>query len=551
MHQSVGFKLQAMIATAFLLTAVMIVLLVSQQARRIDGLLAARSESLREHVAEVVKDRESRIYELKIETIKTRLENTARELNAMLKALGIEGTVLADQYATESKAAAIEEIQRIYYEKSSGAMDNNTIYPFIVDGKGAVVLHPRLEAGDTSIMDHPFGKRMVAASEPLFEYDYQGTKKFMLVRAMPEWDWRIGFAVPRDVLLGPAAEVAASISHFEGEIDASFLGLIRISGVFIGIIALISIAALGFMVHRVVIQPLQRIIETMGQGAERVASASGQISDASRQLAEGASEQAASTEETSAALEEVASMTRRNAENADQVDHLMREVNQVVGEANAAMTELNGSMETISRAGAETSKIIKTIDEIAFQTNLLALNASVEAARAGEFGAGFAVVAGEVRNLAMRATAAARNTSDLIEGTVEKVEDGARLVAETSNAFGRVRESATKVGDLLGEISAGSTEQAEGIRQVNEAVADMDGVVQRNAANAEECASASEEMKAEAERMRLSVGDLMKMVGHAGRREFGNNGHKKTKSARLGPVIPKGADSVGIRRGEA
>ena len=171
------------------------------------------------------------------------------------------------------------------------------------------------------------------------------------------------------------------------------------------------------------------------------------------------------------------------------------------------------AVDAISKSSEETGKIIKTIDEIAFQTNLLALNAAVEAARAGEAGAGFAVVAGEVRNLAMRAADAARNTAELIEGTVKKVNEGGELVATTNEAFTEVAESASKVGELVGEIAAASNEQAEGIEQVNKAVVEMDKVVQQNAANAEESASASEEMNAQAEQMKGFVDDLVALVG--------------------------------------
>ena len=163
------------------------------------------------------------------------------------------------------------------------------------------------------------------------------------------------------------------------------------------------------------------------------------------------------------------------------------------------MKQMTSSMDDISSASAETSKIIKTIDEIAFQTNLLALNAAVEAARAGEAGMGFAVVADEVRNLAQRAAEAAGNTADLIEGTVKKVQVGSDLVTKTNEIFQEVTEGSAKMGELVAEIAAASQEQARGIEQVNIAVAQMDKVIQQNAAGAEELASAMAAFKTTAE----------------------------------------------------
>jgi methyl-accepting chemotaxis protein len=258
--------------------------------------------------------------------------------------------------------------------------------------------------------------------------------------------------------------------------------------------------------------PLRLVIGGLTDCADQVASRSDHIATSSQSLAEGSSEQAASLEETSSSLEEMSSMTKQNADNAKQADNLIKEANQVVGKANESMTQLTASMEEISRASEETSKIIKTIDEIAFQTNLLALNAAVEAARAGEAGAGFAVVADEVRNLAMRAAEAAKNTARLIEGTVKRVKDGSEIVGSTNESFQEVAKNSSKVGELVSEIAAASDEQAKGAEQVNQAVGEMDKVVQATAASAEESASASEELKTQAEQMLDFVEELSALV---------------------------------------
>ncbi|MCP3952655.1 MAG: hypothetical protein GY697_10630 [Desulfobacterales bacterium] len=309
------------------------------------------------------------------------------------------------------------------------------------------------------------------------------------------------------------SDLGAEIAK-ESASQAAFLKIVAVISLIIGVVVALG---LGIIISRYISKTLIRISSQMDEGAEQVASASGQVSSASQSLAEGSSEQAASIEETSASLEEMSSMTSQNADNAGQADNLMKEANKVVGQANDSMGKLTGSMEEIAKASEETSKIIKTIDEIAFQTNLLALNAAVEAARAGEAGAGFAVVADEVRNLAMRAADAAKNTSELIEGTVTKVSDGTDLVTRTNEAFSQVAESSAKVGELVAEIAAASSEQSQGIGQVNIAVTEMDKVTQQNAANAEESASASEELNAQAEQMKSSVADLAALVGGDGR----------------------------------
>jgi methyl-accepting chemotaxis protein len=213
------------------------------------------------------------------------------------------------------------------------------------------------------------------------------------------------------------------------------------------------------------------------------------IFDASQSVASAASQQAASIEETSASLEELSSMTKRNTEHAIMAENLMRDSSAKVHQVDQIMTELNGSMASISQSSEEISKIASTIEGIAFQTNLLALNAAVEAARAGEAGAGFAVVAEEVRSLAMRTATAARNTSELIGLSVGNIRHGSVLAGKTVEAFKGLSESAAKVLNLMSEISSASTEQSSGIAQINEAVHEMDTAIQQNAATAEQLTS--------------------------------------------------------------
>jgi methyl-accepting chemotaxis protein len=310
--------------------------------------------------------------------------------------------------------------------------------------------------------------------------------------------------------------------------------MVAVVAVVVAVGLLLSVL-LGYGITRGINAVLRKSAEELGESAEQVASAAEQVASASQELAEGSSQQAAGIEETSSAVEEMASMTRQNADNAAQADGLMKQAAKAAEQAKASMAELLRSMEDINRSSQETQKIIKTIDEIAFQTNLLALNAAVEAARAGEAGAGFAVVADEVRSLAMRAAEAAKNTAQLIEGTVDRVKQGANQTEATHQAFTMVHENVVKVAELVNEIAAASHEQSEGIGQVNTAISQMDKVVQQTAANAEESASAAEELNAQAVQLQALVEGLQALVGRRGEEKgfrFVRRREKQAKSRR-------------------
>ena len=291
------------------------------------------------------------------------------------------------------------------------------------------------------------------------------------------------------------------------------------SGITWVIVGLSSALGAGLLIATLIIRGtnkvLNRIAASLGEGSAQVASASSQVSSSSQTLAQGASEQAASLEETSSALEEISSMTRKNADTAQQANNLSAEAQNAAAKGNDAMNKMAAAIHEIEKSANETAKIIKVIDEIAFQTNLLALNAAVEAARAGEAGKGFAVVDEEVRNLAMRSAEAAKNTTALIEGSVNNAKNGVAFSVDVATILQEITGFSTKVNTLVSEIAAASKEQTQGIQQVSTAVSEMDRVTQSNSAGAEESAAASEELSSQAEQMRTMVDELLALVGAA------------------------------------
>jgi len=325
--------------------------------------------------------------------------------------------------------------------------------------------------------------------------------KITHVKYFKPWDWVIGAGTYEDEFFESKNRVTAIAE--QGNI---ILGMTVL-------ISLLTSVLIWFFVAKGLTGNIVRVARQMTQTSEQVSAASYQISSSSEVLAEGASESAASLEETTSSLEELAAMTIQNSQNASQADVLMKEALGIITRANESMAEVTRSMEEISEASKETQHIVKTIDEIAFQTNLLALNAAVEAARAGDAGLGFSVVAEEVRNLAMRTAEAAKNTAELIEGTVAKVNAGFKLVAGTNQAFEEVEKGSEKVGGIVSEISEASDEQAKGLDQISKVVAEMDKTTQQNAVNAEESAAASEEMKQQANMMKNIADELAKIIG--------------------------------------
>ena len=265
-----------------------------------------------------------------------------------------------------------------------------------------------------------------------------------------------------------------------------------------------------------------RLAQTVGEvrrNAEGVATASAEISQGNNDLSSRTEQQAASLEETAASMEELNATVRQNADNARQANQLAAAASTVAIQGGEVVSEVVGTMKGINDSSKKIADIIGVIDGIAFQTNILALNAAVEAARAGEQGRGFAVVASEVRSLAQRSANAAKDIKSLISASVERVEHGTALVDRAGSTMQEVVSSIRRVTDIMGEISAASSEQSSGVAQIGEAVTQMDHATQQNAALVEESAAAAESLKTQAARLVEAVA-VFKLGHDAGTSSF-------------------------------
>ena len=305
----------------------------------------------------------------------------------------------------------------------------------------------------------------------------------------------------------------AALARASGSAESRAAGSFWISFALLAVLAAVSVAVLLTVFRASGV--LARMAGGMSESATRVASAASQVSSTSHSLAQGASEQTAALERTTHTTTEIATVTRGNTENVRTMADLMGKSKEVVGLANHMLDEMVVSMRDINSSSDKISRIIKTIDEIAFQTNILALNAAVEAARAGSAGLGFAVVADEVRNLAQRCAAAAKDTAGLIEESIATSKEGKSKLDQVAGSVQALTRHTAELGTLVGHVNEGSQRQAAGMEQISEAVSEIGRVTQRAAASAQESASAGSELDAEAETLSGLVQEFSALVGTA------------------------------------
>jgi methyl-accepting chemotaxis protein len=436
--------------------------------------------------------------------------NTVVEVNAEKLYLASDmNTVLSDFTAGERGAIArarikdFTTVERFNKEFGLGTVRFkqrvDAFVPLIASAETLQVIQPLQMYVDTITQDHQQLYRMAMAG------DAEGAQK--LLRDKEIVQITAAKAITEELVQRQRARMAAAAASARSSVVES-----QWIATFLIALSLVIGAILVYIVREIT-GYLRQTIADLSDGADEMTHAAFQVSSSSQSLAQGSSQQAAALEETSASSQEINSMALKGSENSRNAADLVTQSQQKFVQANQSLDQMVMAMSEINTQSGKISKIIKVIDDIAFQTNILALNAAVEAARAGEAGMGFAVVADEVRSLAQRSAQAARDTAGLIEESIAKSKDGKLRVDQVASAIRSIGEESAKVKTLMEELDSGSRAQASGIAQISKAIAQMEQITQSTAANAEQSASAAEELNAQSETLKDVVNGLRARVG--------------------------------------
>ncbi|MEZ4529312.1 MAG: methyl-accepting chemotaxis protein [Desulfobacterales bacterium] len=393
-------------------------------------------------------------------------------------------------------------------------------YLTIADANGVFLAHPdEKEIFSTDLNKLDFGKTIMAQKNGVVEYLWHGTPKLAAFRTDEKRGWIALATITADEFLRPIRHVKT----------VTFL---------IGLAAMAGMAAAIWLLTARAFGVIRRISHGIEMASEEISQASDHVAEASQDMAQGASRQAAALEQTSATLEELSASSINTSDITSGAEELMNRNVARTAHSLKALKELTHDMEMIEKDSGKIGSVTKTIDDIAFQTNLLALNAAVEAVRAGSAGAGFAVVAGEVRNLALKAADAASGTEELLEGMRSRIVTGAEALRKMSHDFEGIVESATLMGEKTFSITSASREQSVSLQQINRAVQEIDSVTQGMAANSQESAAASEQLYAQAKAMRQMIAELVSITGGRSPVKRRKGGTDSSEKKRREPALP-------------
>lgn len=519
MFKTISAKLQIMIVAAFLVTIIGVLIILSQLA-----------SGLSKDVSDIIMNAESRAFESRLQVIYNQIETAHKTLKKQVQQQGVQGTQRAKEMEKQVQETLLAEMAEKFYGKNNAKLDKNTVYPFIVDKQGIGMMHPHLERGhDLSAL--PFAEQMTSAKDPFFGYHFQGVDKFMFVKAYPEWNWVVGFALDQKTMLAPVKKVEKSMTGFQLVI----LGFLVAIALVLNVILVFFIRALftrplkqaelalkdisegdGDLTARLevkredevgkmaiyfnaFVEKLQRIIGEIAENTAHLAATSQELAANASEMTEGSQNMNSQSTSAASAVEQLSSNLTNISSGAEEMSSTVSTVASAIEEMSASLSEVakncadgarmsseadgksraaGNTMNTLNASAEEIGKVIETISDIANQTNLLALNATIEAASAGEAGKGFAVVANEVKELAKQTAQATEEIERLINEMQDKTGDAVKATSAISETIGGLNSTVQTIAGAVEEQSATTNEIAQNIGGASQAATDISRNIQ-------------------------------------------------------------------------